>query len=116
MNGRKSISCRMTLIMVILGVLLIAGGCAVGGGTIKGHVTSSEDGDPVKDVTVVIQDEEKVVASADTEKDGSYVITHVEPGTYDVAVEWSTDGGGAGTIVGKVTVKEGKTVKKDIRF
>ncbi len=57
-------------------------------GTLKGKVTDKDTKEPLPFVTVIVFDQGNVVNGGTTDIDGEYSIKPLDPGTYDVRIEY----------------------------
>jgi TonB-linked SusC/RagA family outer membrane protein len=100
----RSISCAIAF-------LLIAASPAIGqSGEIAGTVTDAETGNPLPGVNVVIAGTQQGAA---TNADGEYVITNVEPGTYDLRASFISY---ASRLVEGVVVEAGATTTQNFQL
>ncbi len=60
----------------------------VGSGTLQGTVKDKKTGEPLPFVSVVVENRGTRVAGGQTDFDGVYKISPIEPGTYDVTVSY----------------------------
>jgi len=91
-------------------LLLVAPASLAQTGEIAGTVTEAESGEPLPGVNVVI---EGTTQGASTDADGNYVITELEPGTYNVQASFI---GYKNQLVEDVPVAAGETTTRDIQL
>ena len=73
---------------------------SIGSGSVTGTVTAASTGNPVSGATVEILKSNAVVASSTTASNGTYTISNINPGTYDLLA--SASGLGTQTQPGSV--------------
>ncbi len=100
---------RRTVFLSMVAMLLAAGSLSAQAGRISGTVRAQDDGRPIPGATItVIQTMARAVAG----DDGTYVITGVAPGVYDVTAEAV----GFATATRSVTIGAGATATTDFRL
>ena len=60
----------------------------VGSGTLQGTVKDKKSAEPLPFVSIVLENRGAKVASGQSDFDGNYKISPIEPGTYDVTVSY----------------------------
>ena len=81
--------------------------------TLEGSVTDAETGDPILFGTVALFKNDVLVTGTETDIDGNYFFSDLDPGTYDVEASY------IGYTTQKqvdVVVKAGRTNKLDIKL
>lgn len=87
-------------LMFLLGV-----GTAFGQTSLEGSVTDKETGEPILFGTVAIYKGDLLVTGTETDLDGNYILSAMDPGTYDIEVTYV---GYTPQRVNNVIVKSGK--------
>src|SRR5207253_1765277 len=84
-SAHASLICRrMRLVVIVVLLAQIAHAQSITTGAIAGVVTDAKTGEPLAGVTVTLVGGQGAADTAITEIDGSYKITGLVPGTYEV--------------------------------
>ena len=81
----------LSRILSALALLMIGASSAiaqVGAGTLQGTVKDKKTGEPLPFVSVVVENRGTRVAGGQTDFDGVFKISPIEPGTFDVTVSY----------------------------
>lgn len=103
----------MNRILLILSMIIL--GFVVGSAqtTIEGKVTDANTGETIISGVVKIFKNGVLVSSAETDIDGNYFASNVQPGTYDIEVEYV---GYATQRQTNIIIKAGKTNRVDFKI
>ena len=103
----------MARFLLLFFSLLITGAGAYAQTTLQGKVTDKESGEPILFGSVALYKNGVLSTGAETDFDGNYNFTEIDPGTYDVEVTYV---GYAKQRVTGVKVLAGKANKLDIEL
>ncbi|MCB9273706.1 MAG: TonB-dependent receptor [Lewinellaceae bacterium] len=103
----------MARYLLLFFVLLITGASAVAQTALQGKVTDKDSGEPIIFGNVAIYKNGVLSTGTETDFDGNYSLTSIDPGTYDVEVTYV---GYAKQRVTGVKVLAGKANKLDIQL
>ncbi|MCC6726772.1 MAG: TonB-dependent receptor, partial [Saprospiraceae bacterium] len=103
----------MARYLLLTFAFLLAGVVAFAQTKLEGTVKDADSGEPIAIATVALFKNGVLVTGAETDFDGYYSITEVDPGTYDV--EFSTTGYSPQRISGMV-ISGGKANKLDMKL
>ncbi len=103
----------MARYLLLFLTLLITGAAAIGQTSLQGKVTDQESGEPIIFGNVAIYRNGVLTTGTETDFDGNYSLTSIDPGTYDVEVTYV---GYARQRVTGVKVLAGKANKLDIKI
>ena len=97
----------MNKTLLILALLLTTLTLSFGQSTsLSGKVTDKDTGEPILFGNVVLYQNDKLVTGVETDFDGNFNFSNIEPGTYDVAVFYV---GYQNTKISSVIIYTGKT-------
>lgn len=100
-------------LLLTLTLLLFGVSTSVAQTSLRGKVTDAESGEPVIFANVVLKKNGVFITGGDTDFDGNYSITNLDPGTYDVEVsqiEYSPK------LITGVLVNAGKSNRLDVEM
>ncbi len=100
---------KKNLLLTLL--FLVSGLCVYGQTSLQGKVIEEANGQPVIFGTVALYKNGTLISGAETDFDGNFIFSDIDPGTYDVEVSFI---GLATRREQGVVVKNGKTTKLDI--
>ena len=100
-------------LLLLLSCVLLGSVAAVGQTSITGQITDSESGEPLLFANVVLKKNGVFVTGTQTDFDGVYSITSIDPGTYDVEATYV---GYSTTLTTDVVVGAGRVNKLDIKM
>ncbi len=102
----------MKTTITILCVMAIAI-CTFGQTSLQGTVTDAESGEPIIFGTIALYKNDVLITGTETDFDGFYSITELDPGTYDVVFSYT---GYQDQKVTGVIISSGKTNKLDAKI
>src|SRR5699024_5692194 len=81
--------------------------------SLQGKVTDKDSGEPILFASIILQKNGVYVTEAQTDLNGNYAITNIDPGTYEVKASFISH---ATRLIKGVVVKSGKTNVLDIQM
>lgn len=97
--------------LLVLILLLLAGRPVWGQTALAGTVTDEESGDPIRYGNVALYKNGVLVTGTETDADGNYHLSNIDPGTYDVEASYL----GYGPVrIANVQVLAGKANRLDV--
>ncbi|WP_235298812.1 TonB-dependent receptor [Portibacter marinus] len=97
---------NLLVLFLFLGLL----GTVMGQTSLEGKITEAESGEPVIFATVALYRGGTIISGTESDLDGNYIFSNIDPGTYDVEVSFI---GLATRRENGVIVKNGKSTKLD---
>lgn len=99
------------VLLSIFGLLLSLGVMAQS--TLQGKVSDAATGEPILFGNVALYQNGSLITGAETDFDGNYVFSNIDPGTYDVEISYV---GYSPTRTTDVVIQAGKVTKLDLQL